>query len=351
MNLISNMKRPACYLILFFIYASASIVNCSGQKVEPFEIPIDGKFVYVEGLRGEGWLTANPFGELVMIDGDTQTRHVLTWDGYYYAHPNLTPDGQSLIFESKRSRNIGIAGLSADSDIYKLDLETKEIINLNDVLSETFGEPIGHRVGYPSLSYSGDKLAIIRLVDWQFHLSIIDNRNKKIVDISTDDQFNPSPAAVIEWSRNDNYFIYERFAGFNMMVVLVDVENLNTSVIKPIINGNNELDVHSCKAGSWIGDYKFIYQCKRRDVDFTDILEYDINNKSSRILKSIDNKKFEMTLVALKVNKNEDALLFIGIDHNTKEQDIWKLDLNSDSLEKITTNGYQKGWLRWYEDL
>ena len=337
------------FLAVLLLFAS-TFLSCSGQKVEPFELPIDGKLVYVEGLRGEGWLTANPFGELVMLDGKSQTRNVLTWDGYYYAHPNLTPDGKSLLFESKRSENIATAGLSADSDIYKLDLETKEIINFSEELSKKIGEQIGHRVRYPSLSYSGDKLAIVRLIDWQFHLSVIDIRNSNIVDISIDDQFNPSPAAVIEWSRNDNYFIYERFAGFNMMVVLVDVENLNASIIKPIINGNNELDVHSCKAGSWINEYKFIYQCKRKDVDFTDILEYDIKNNSSRILKSLDNKNFEMTMVALKVNKNGDAL-FIGIDHDTKAEDIWRLNLNSGSLEKITTNGFQKGWVRWYKDL
>ncbi|MGF1670170.1 MAG: hypothetical protein ACFCU6_06960 [Balneolaceae bacterium] len=111
------MTKTGSYTLASLILLSINIINCSGQKVEPFELPIEGKVVYVEGLRGEGWLTANPFGELVMLDGKSQTRHVLTWDGYYYAHPNLTPDGKSLIFESKRSDNIGISGLSADSDI------------------------------------------------------------------------------------------------------------------------------------------------------------------------------------------------------------------------------------------
>ncbi len=111
------MTKTGSYTLASLILISTNIINCSGQKVEPFELPINGKLVYVEGLRGEGWLTANPFGELVMLDGKSQTRHVLTWDGYYYAHPNLTPDGKSLIFESKRSDNIGISGLSADCDI------------------------------------------------------------------------------------------------------------------------------------------------------------------------------------------------------------------------------------------
>src|SRR6056297_3555271 len=269
------------YLPVLLLIFLSTFLSCSGQKIEPFEVPLEGKLVYVEGLRGEGWLTANPFGELVMIDGDTQTKQILTWDGYYYAHPNLTADTLSLIFESKRSDNIGSGGLSVNSDIYKMDLETNEVENFNEDLSDLIGESIGHRVRFPSLSHSGKKLAVTRLINWQFHLSVIDIQNGSIVDISTDEKLKPNSSAVLEWSANSNSFIYERFYGLNMMVVLVDVENLTTSVIKPVINETNELDVRSCRAGSWINNYEFIYQCIRKDIDFTDVLVYDIRNGSS----------------------------------------------------------------------
>jgi Tol biopolymer transport system component len=285
-----------------------------------------------------------------MIDGDTQTRQILTWDGYYYAHPNLTPDTLSLIFESKRSDNIGSGGLSVNSDIYKMDLQTKEVENFSEDLSNLISESIGHSVRYPSLSHSGRKLAITRLVNWQFHLSVVDIQNGSIVDISTNEKFRPRPSAVLEWSANNNNFIYGGFYGLNMMVVLVDVENLNTTVIKPVINETNELDVRSCMAGSWINNYEFIYQCIRKDIDFIDVLVYDIRNESSRILKSFDNKNFEMSMNSLQISNDGETLVFIGIDSNTKEEDIWKFNLMSDSLTKITTNGYNKGWLRWYED-
>jgi len=329
-----------------------TVTSCSGQKVDPTYIPVDGKLVYVEGLQGKGWITANPFGELVMLDSKAQQRHVLTWDKYYYAFPNLTTDGKYIIFESKRADNIKIVGLSVDSDIYRMDLETQEITNINKELSKIAGEPIGHRVTHPSLSPSDNKLAMVRLVDWDFRLPYIDFKKEKIVDLTVDERFQPNSVSTLTWSDDEQQLLYSRTKGFLTSVVLISLDEKQPNIIRPKLNEiKKQSEVASCIAGSWKDKYRFVYQCKRSEMNYTDIYEYDLRNKESRILSSLDNDSFKMMIKSLKVNKEGNSLLFIGINSDTKTNDVWKMSIESGVLTRITSNGNAKEWLRWYEDM
>lgn len=58
-----------------------------------------------------------------------------------------------------------------------------------------------------------------------------------------------------------------------------------------------------------------------------------------------------MTIKSLKVNKEGNSLLFIGINSDTKTNDIWKMNIETGDLTRITSNGNAKEWLRWYEDM
>jgi len=337
------IDKKLLFICIFFITSS---VNCSDQKIEPFDIPIDGVLVYVEGVRGEGWLTANPFGELVVLDSESQKRHVLTNDGYYYAYPNLTPDGKSLIFESKRDRNIGTIGLSADSEIYQMNLETGEIINLNEKISSLIGKSLGHRISHPSLSPSGNKLAMVRMVDWKFHLSYFDFDKSEIVDITIDDSY--SPVGGIAWSPDNKKMIYSVGRGFRTSIIMIDIGNNTEPDIIPIESYNEDGEPYGCGAGSWFNNYTFKYSCSRHNSGYVKIFEYDLRT-SSKKSKTLYRNEFEIRVSNLIRSKNEEIVLFIGTIPGTQFNNIYSLNLVNDEVKQITFSENEKRWLRWYE--
>ncbi|HKK61718.1 MAG TPA: hypothetical protein VJ951_04110 [Bacteroidales bacterium] len=340
-----NELHPISSFILLLVVSAT--IGCNSKKVETFELPVDGKLVYVEGIRGDGWITANPFGELVMLNSRDQTRHVLTWDGFYYAHPNLTPDGKSLIFESKRAGNIGIAGLSADSDIYRMDLKTKDITNLNHEISSYVGESIGHRISNPSLSPTGSKLAMVRLVDWQFHLSYYDFENKQIVDLTTDE--NLKPMNDIRWSPDDEKLIYSIRRGFSSNIILIDISN-DDYKITAIESYSEDGEPYGCSAGSWLDNYRFIYSCTRPNSRYIKIFEYNLSD-SSKNYSTILRTDFDFLLPSLIINKNGDNILFLGSRPGTNVANIYMLNPVTGEMEQITFSDTDKRWLRWYENL
>lgn len=343
-----NIGDKYIYLILLYTIIT---ISCNGQKTEEYVIPLDGVIVYVEGLQDEGWLTANPFGELVMLDSNTQDRYVLTWDHYYYAHPNLTPNGKSLIFESKRANNIDVIGLSADSEIYQMDLESKEITNLNNELSKQIGMTIGQRVRRPSLSPTGDKLAIVRFLDWEYSFSYFDYQKNEIIDLSSDIKFQPVNDYSIEWSNDEKKMIFTVRRGFSSYVVLLDLENNNLSTISnEITEDKPEGEVVLCNSGSWVDSTKFIYLCKRSDLENSAIYEFDTNTNKSVIFKTINNQNLNLDIIDLKISKEANKILLLASEKGSMFENLYMLNVDSDELSQITFSATNKKWLRWYEN-
>jgi len=338
--------------ILLLLVNLVFIANCDGQTTEHFDIPINGKLVYVEGLQGEGWLTANPFGELVLLDGAEQKRHVLTWDGYFYAHPNLTPDGKSLIFESKRSRNIGLVGLSAESDLYRMDLETREIIGINDELSDLIGEPVGNRISYPSLSPTGNKLSFIRFKDNDFHLSYIDFQGRQIIDIMKDHTKRPIGSSVMSWSPNEDFIIYTMSDRFDTYVVLVKLEEKESKIIENEITADTlNTGVLSCMSGNWKNEAEFIYSCSKAGLGYRQIYSYNVDSEISTKLLKLKNSAFPDAITELIVSRDGNQLIIISGPRDDFRSDIHRMEINTQQIIPITSSGTIKQWLRWYEDM
>jgi len=336
---------------IFSIFVLFTLLCCSGQSSDSFEMPIEGKLVFVEAIRGDGWLTANPFGELVIIDGITKKRQVLTWDGYYYAHPNLTADGTSLIFESKRTGNIAISGLSSESDIYQMDIESKEIKSLSEEFLKLTGKHIGDRFFHPSLSPSGDKLLFSRLLNWEYHLSYFSFEENKLIDITKDDNFRPLTRIPAQWSKDESHIIMTVLRNFDFYVVLVSVTGDTLQIISNnLLEERSSGEFMACISGSWIDSIRFLYMCSRTDLNYSVIYEYNINESKSKKLKKIYDEDIDFTIYEIIAKNDSENIIIIGGMEGLNYSNVYMMNLKSSELVKITDSETEKRWLRWYSD-
>ena len=308
------------------------------------ELPFNGLVVYVEDLRGKNGLLANPFGDIVMLDGNNNTKQIITNDGFYYAYPNLSPDQESIIFESKRDRGINISGLGARSNIYQFDLGTKEIHNYWDIIYNQTGFELGERMESPSLSPSGQKIAMIHTHYGNSNFMAIDFANKKILQITNDRRLKPSSHGNISWSPNEKFLTYDPQSLSRRPLQLL---NFNTSQLTPIdypnydtLEGNIR---YFCSSGSWVDDSSFYFSCSTPSNRKTQIFKYSVIDNSSTEVMIVE----DITVKSLQTNSSGNEILFIGSKEGFRD-DLYMLKLDSKELIRITHDDKQKDWMRWY---
>lgn len=328
-------------LICFFL----TLFSCTKTGTfETNDLPFKGLVVYVEDLRGKNGLLANPFGDLVILDGDINTKQIITNDGFYYAYPNLTPNQQSIIFESKRDRGINISGLGARSNLYKYHLETNEIHNYWDIIYDKTGFKLGERMESPSLSPSGQKLAMIHSHYGNSNFMAIDFENNEILQITNDRRQKPLVQSNISWSPNEEYLMFEP-PNFSRRPVMLF--NFNTSELTSIIHPNYDTlegdKRYSCRSGAWIDDSSFYFTCSMPPTRKTQIFKYSLNNNISTEVMIVE----ETSVKSLQTNSSGSQILFIGGKEGFLD-DLYMLKVESKEIVRITHDDRQKGWLRWY---
>ena len=134
----NKLTLPMVVMVLLIV----AVAGCAEPVEMEMEVPIPGKLVYVEDFSGRHGVLAGRFGDLVLIEGNENKRYALTDDHYYYAYPNLVNGGKEVWFESKRGDDLWPAGLSSRSDLYSLDVETRQVRNIRDSLSTVFAVPL-----------------------------------------------------------------------------------------------------------------------------------------------------------------------------------------------------------------
>lgn len=332
-------------MIFLLICLITSFFSCT--KTDTFEVedlPFEGIVVYVEDIQGEHGLLANPFGDLVLLDGQNNTRQVLTNDGFYYAYPNLSVDYKSIIFESKRDRGINISGLGAASKLYEFELETKKINSYWDILFEKTGFELGERIQSPSLSPSGQKLAMIHTHYGKSNFMAVDFENKEILQITNERTQKPLNRSNISWSPNEVYLMFEPPIFSQRPILLF---NFNNSVITSIIHPNYDSlegdKRYICRSGAWIDDSYFYFSCSNPTNRKTQIFKYSLIDNISTEVMTVE----ETSVKSLQTNSSGNKILFIGGKEGFRD-DLYMLNVDSKELIRITHDERQKGWLRWY---
>jgi Tol biopolymer transport system component len=322
-------------------------------KQQQIEIPVSGKLVYVEDFSGNHGLLAGRFGNLVLLDSDTQTRYAITDDHYYYAYPNLMRDGNSIWFESKRGDNLHLAGLGSNSDIYSINIQSGEIKNIRDSLSTLSDRPLVNRATKWSVSPSEEKVSFVmpdsdnqESLTTFFYLDITKNKLFTIEQSS-----NRMPNNQIFWSPDEMMINYE-LGGHSR----VYVHNLNSGESRKIHNEFIESVEKPmfCQNGSWLSNSEFVYHCKYSGANYVKVFMYDYNEDVSREIAEIVRDKIAMR--SLHISSSGDKLVFIGKDFSmesfvTESSGIYVYDLKSGEMISFAVNNRNKEWMRWYEDL
>lgn len=348
------IKTEHKILIILLLIFSA----CKEPLEKNIELPVEGKLLFVEDFSGRDGLLAGRFGDIVLIDSKTQTRYALTDDHFYTSHPNLLKNGEAVWFEGKRSRNIGIAGLGAESNLFVVSTANRKISELNEYLLKEIGITLGKNVSMPSVSPSETKLIVGRphfdkdedpmFTQLLLHIDL-SNGNKRVL---TDNQrYFPSKLSQIFWSLDENKIVY------NVLFNLFYVDIYSGDIHRVPTQGLIETDRHiSCSAGSWYDEKSFVLSCTEVNSHSHGFYLYSIDENKFEELAKITKNNFSIS--SLNISRKKDKILFVG----TKRPDevdrpelwvseIWLLDIQTGEYYPITDSRRTKGWFRWYENL
>jgi Tol biopolymer transport system component len=321
-------------LIIAFLILSINLSGCSQNTRIPENFDPRGKIVYIEDLSGKSGLTDFNFGDLVILDPETKEKIVLTRDRYYNAHPSWSPDGDKIVFESKR---VGaFTDASTQSNLFIYYLHTGEIVRLDEYFSRKFPDIIEREYNQsPAWSNDGRKIAFVNRVGARGRIIIYDIE-KETLEVVKDEMIFKKP---LRWSSDDKNMIFgQRYSEadpdqyFHYSLILYNIENK-----KYIEIGDPEIRI---EAGNKIHNRVFyIGWSPDSQVGFSTIYIYDINNDSTYVY--YNSKGMDMSDVIT----DEKHLYFLGtvyLNDNGYLQDIYRINLSDFSFEQITFDGHEK---------
>ena len=330
----------------------AAISGCSESPVMEMEVPISGKLVYVEDFAGRHGVLAGRFGDLVLIDGNENKRYALTDDHYYYAYPNLVNGGREVWFESKRGDDLWPAGLGSRSDLYSLDVETRQVRNIRDSLSTVFGVQLKEGIDRISISPTESKM-VFQMSDLEKG-SPIGSRSFFYVDKNeqelkrVEDRLSIGPDNVY-WSSDEMKLAYERMVRYGL-VYTYDLERHEKNLLT-----NELLETGSrvlCRTGSWQNNKVFVYMCKENVGNRSLIYKFNYEEDTTTVVAEIIKDNF--LIRSLHISDDGSYLVFIGItsvDYKIVESGIYVYNLETEEMQSFAVNKREKRWMRWYEDL
>jgi WD40 repeat protein len=138
-------------VLLVFAYIVFAGLDLSGKVYPdpPDDFDPHNKAVFIEDVRGKNGIRDFDFGDIVILDLTTRQRYQVTHDKNYDISPCWSPDGQYIIFESKRSDDSPILGLSRKSHIYIVEIKTGKITQVDKDFQKRFPNLVGEETYFP----------------------------------------------------------------------------------------------------------------------------------------------------------------------------------------------------------
>ncbi len=169
-------------VILVFAYIVFAGLDLSGKVYPdpPDDFDPHNKAVFIEDVRGKNGTSDFDFGEIVILDLATGERYQVTHDKNYDTSPCWSPDGQYIIFESKRSDDSPILGLSRKSHIYIVEIKTGKITQVDKDFQKKFPNLVGEESYFPIWNpVDQDVIAFATKVDHDQGFSILQYNFKR----------------------------------------------------------------------------------------------------------------------------------------------------------------------------
>jgi len=321
-----EMKK--IHLILIIIFCT---LNTSCQETIKLPDRLTNSLLYTESKDEEG-IGAGGFSEIIAFDLTNNTTYYLTNNRYSDLYPSYSSLINTVAFESKRSSDPDIVGLTAASKIFTLNLTDKSLKSLD--LYKGSGENGLDEQFLPNFSNNGSKICYTQYVGnlpRPYYLFIYDFTTDSVYLLQSDLR---RPIKCL-WSEDDNRIFYSVY-GKRLMknrdedIYVIDIlEKSSQEVIKKDSTENT------------IGDFKqnkILYvSCNSSYASdhFIKILDVSTRNE----LYSLNMNQFGFKEIKSPVFESKDIIYFIG---NPKQfesatgDDIYRMNLVTKKIERVT---------------
>lgn len=313
-------------LILFFsvyfiscsssnsIYSNSNILFTSFPDKSSSD---DGAFYYLEILG---------------YNSKTKSYFRFTNDNYEDRHPSYSPNGNRILFSSKRPFTGNLSG-AAPKKLYVLDIPSNQINLIDtDFLSDYAFQGIVD-CDNPIWSPVSNDIAfrIGNIFDCKIIVFDIDSHKLRLIMDS------PS-ITKISWSSTGKFIAYE---GINTSEPSKNIIEMIFEVGYIDILNNKKTIIEQSKRRNWgiiggisTGDKFLIYNIDSTNAPIK-YYEYDVNT---------NNKKYIATTMegrSAEIGATDYEIFFIKTAENNS-QDIWSLNIKNNSLTQITFDGRYK---------
>ncbi len=322
----NNFYYKSKVIILnILILSLVSNTHCQLRKSDPDVLHAKHRAVYVEARNEKDGLQSGEFGDVVVIDLDTQKKYYVTNDLFYDLQPTWSIDGKKITFLSNRPKNELdriIIGINGPYGIYNFIIDSLRIERVKIK---------GHHDDYIYLQWDSDTTLtyitenkIMRLKPSKSLISTL----KEIHNILFIDGMSISPASkLITFSIH-----YDEQKGYQK------TEIINFKDSSEIFIADKRFDI-----GGWSKNGRKVLLA----YDST-LYEYDYEGKQLRTIFTLPKelkigirRAFQITnttfvFEAVKTNMNYAK----GTKYYT--YDIMSYDIETQGLKRITTDGVQK---------
>ncbi|MGH7496572.1 MAG: TolB family protein [bacterium] len=332
-----GLVYPMTYLLVLVCCTNAV---CQSSTAIPNFDP-KGKMLFIEDCDGEGGLLSFKFGDIVIFNPETKEKTRLTNDRYYDTHPSWSPDGQKIIFESKRIDNGDrIFDLSDRSHLFILDIKSGQIQQFDRDLEKLHIGEIGEENRRPAWSPASNSIAFLTRVDYRTKMVVLDIDKNIVTTLIPPGQFGDIDR--LRWSLKEDYLAFDfQIKGtlINRGIAILNLQSKKTRVVSD--------SSQSCIIGSWSSDgAKLLFDGfvpLGKGPHF--FYEYSLLSERSSLIIDMPSG---LTGMKGQYGLDDSLIAFIGDSSGDDGLDIWTYGLLNNNPTKLTTEGHEKDGLMWY---
>jgi len=297
--------------------------------------------LYIEDIDGKDGLGMGDFGDIVLYDLADSVQYNITEDSYLNEYPSYSRLNNSIYFGSLRA-NQTITGISSEMNIFYKNLSSNKFIQVDnkDFYSKRKFSGLNH--SYKPLICNNGKLLAFETMSIESSEDLIGVYN--IVHDSL-------VAAIgririiysMTWDSRDTRIVFTSSYNFsnspdNNYIGLFDIE---AKTYVELLSRDYEWLLASDILGDSLLLIKKDLKTQKHYFEIVDML-----SKETKYIIEISSIGFEEVKTPKFITENE--IVFIGVNgiyDEYPQNDIYKLNIKTNRVERITNNGYIKDHL------
>jgi tricorn protease-like protein len=326
------------YFVIFLaIFVFMIFCGLSSQKSVYPSPPLDfnphNKVVFIEDVMGKNGIMDFNFGEIVIMDINTGIRFQVTNDQEYDIHPSWSPDGQKIIFESKRSSGENpILGLSRKSHLYIVKIRNKKIEQVDKTFQRDFSNQVGEESFKPVWNpidenvicfvSKPDKKKGHALLQYNFQT----NKMKTLISSELYLYVNE-----LHWSPDGKY-------------IAINCSQRNNSIVYSFTDNKAHYlfdKSTTARPSGFSSDSEKVFFVSFNDIEMKDFsIQYNLNKKSHQILFQNINSKFDLDFSKV-IYQKDNFYFLVGVPKGHFYNQLY-LVKKGEKPKQLTDDGHDK---------